>query len=714
MSLPPPAYHSLFEHDPDALAVVDPETGAIRECNQRCRELLDADRGEVVGRDVSSLVAPERMGDVVASRADGDHADRGPIECRLRLDGESSVPVEIRTETVTADGEALVLARIRNRPERERETRRKARAVDESPIGISISDPSREDNPLIYVNDAFERITGYDGDEVVGCNCRFLQGDGTDPEPVGRIRAAIDAEEPVTVTLRNYRSDGTEFWNRVTVAPVYDADGELQNFVGFQQDVTARKRDRNELELAHDLLETVQSGVFRTDPTASGTFEYVNSGLVSLLDADSAEQLREHRVAEFFPNTEDRERVVEALRESDDGDVTQETELVTLDGERRDVLLTASLSTDETGTEHVHGVVQDVTERRRRDAALRNQQELLDQILAAIDDVFYLIDDDGDLIRWNESLVDVTGYDDEEIASMEAADFFTGVDRERVREAIAEGARTERFKVEASFTTNDGEQIPYEFVANTFEHPEEGTVLGGIGRNISERLAYEQRVETQRDNLETLNQMLRHDIRNDLQLVVAYADVLADHVDEGGREYLETIDESADHAVELTRTARDMADVMLSDSEASQRVDLRTALERELDDVRSEHPDAVLTAAEAIPSVAVRADEMLDSVFRNLLTNAIRHNDKEIPEVSVSVDDRDETVVVRITDNGPGVPDNQKGDIFGRGEKGMASEGTGIGLYLVETLVDAYGGDVWVEDNEPEGAVFVVELQKAD
>jgi sensor histidine kinase regulating citrate/malate metabolism len=105
---------------------------------------------------------------------------------------------------------------------------------------------------------------------------------------------------------------------------------------------------------------------------------------------------------------------------------------------------------------------------------------------------------------------------------------------------------------------------------------------------------------------------------------------------------------------------------------------------------------------------------MLDSVFRNLVKNGVDHNDKDVPEVTLSGADRGDTVVVRIADNGPGVPDERKDAIFGKGNAGLESEGSGIGLYLVRTLVEGYGGDVWVEDDDPEGAVFNVGLPKAD
>jgi signal transduction histidine kinase len=105
---------------------------------------------------------------------------------------------------------------------------------------------------------------------------------------------------------------------------------------------------------------------------------------------------------------------------------------------------------------------------------------------------------------------------------------------------------------------------------------------------------------------------------------------------------------------------------------------------------------------------------MVSSVFRNLLKNAIQHNDKPVAAVKVSAAERDDTVIVRVADNGPGVPDDRKEAIFGKGDRGLETTGTGIGLYLVDTLVTSYGGEVRVEDNDPDGSVFVVELPKSE
>ncbi len=137
----------------------------------------------------------------------------------------------------------------------ETELRLKEQAMDEAPVGITISDPDREGNPLIYVNDRFEEITGYPRDEVLGRNCRFLQGPESDPAAVAQMRDAIDAGETVAVELINYRKNGETFWNQVRIAPIRDESGRITNFVGFQSDVTERKQAEFQVKRERENLE---------------------------------------------------------------------------------------------------------------------------------------------------------------------------------------------------------------------------------------------------------------------------------------------------------------------------------------------------------------------------------------------------------------------------------------------------------------------------
>ena len=122
------------------------------------------------------------------------------------------------------------------------------RAVVAAGLSFTISDPGRPDHPLVFVNPAFERTTGYSYDDAVGRNCRFLQSPDTDPRAVAEIRRLLTEEEHGTVTLLNQRKDGTAFWNELSLSPVYDGDGRLTHFVGIQADVTMRVLAERERE----------------------------------------------------------------------------------------------------------------------------------------------------------------------------------------------------------------------------------------------------------------------------------------------------------------------------------------------------------------------------------------------------------------------------------------------------------------------------------
>jgi PAS domain S-box-containing protein len=115
-------------------------------------------------------------------------------------------------------------------------------AVAAAPTGIVVSDPNQPDCPIVYANPAFHRITGYPPEEVIGRNCRFLQGPGTDPAHVHAIRRAIAERRSLDIELVNYRRDGTRFVNELHISPVFGPDGALRHFFGIQHDVTAREK----------------------------------------------------------------------------------------------------------------------------------------------------------------------------------------------------------------------------------------------------------------------------------------------------------------------------------------------------------------------------------------------------------------------------------------------------------------------------------------
>ena len=128
------------------------------------------------------------------------------------------------------------------------------RSISNLPVAMVVTDPSLPDNPIVYVNQAFEKVTLYSREMALGRNCRFLQGEGTDPADIAALRDGIDAGRQVTVDLKNYRADGSMFHNRLLITPVEGEDGETLAYVGVQTemgDTHSDDRDTMLQELQH-------------------------------------------------------------------------------------------------------------------------------------------------------------------------------------------------------------------------------------------------------------------------------------------------------------------------------------------------------------------------------------------------------------------------------------------------------------------------------
>lgn len=128
-------------------------------------------------------------------------------------------------------------------------------ALDASVDGVVITDNAQPDNPIIYCNQAFCNITGYSKDEIIGHNCRFLQGDDRTQDVRKEIARAIAEGRSCQVDIRNYKKDGSLFWNELSISPVYGEQGEVTHFIGIQNDISRRKNAEHSLKLERENLE---------------------------------------------------------------------------------------------------------------------------------------------------------------------------------------------------------------------------------------------------------------------------------------------------------------------------------------------------------------------------------------------------------------------------------------------------------------------------
>jgi PAS domain S-box-containing protein len=271
-------FQRLFESTNDALFVVAPGGDEITECNPAACDLVGYSRDELLSLSATETIHADDRERFRAFLRDVQESGQGSTDdlaCLTKEGNERQLEVSAAA-LEDSDGSSVILSArdVTERKAYARELELKSRAMDEAPVGITITDPDGEDNPMIYVNEGFEALTGYSEEEAVGRNCRFLQGEATRKQPVTEMREAIDRAEPVSVELRNYHKDGSQFWDRVSIAPVRDQAGNVTNYVGFQEDITERREREMDLQLFKKAVENAGQSVFITD--SNGIIEYVN------------------------------------------------------------------------------------------------------------------------------------------------------------------------------------------------------------------------------------------------------------------------------------------------------------------------------------------------------------------------------------------------------------------------------------------------------
>lgn len=282
---------------PDAILALD-AGGRIVLCNRTASSVFGLSAEQAAGLPVGELVPALAQHGIAKAMADAIVVGGGRIRiARLQTDGTRRGGTPFPLEASITESHAVAGARwtcvVRDLTERrqaEATLSLFSQAVDSSTSGIVITSVRLPGNPITYVNPAFIRITGYASHEAVGRNCSFLQGRDRDQPGIGALREAIRDGRPETVTLRNYRRDGSLFWNELHIAPVRDPDGTVRHFLGVQTDVTARVEAERALAMRNARLDAIMSlspdGFVLFD--ANERLVYVNQALVAMLGVEPA------------------------------------------------------------------------------------------------------------------------------------------------------------------------------------------------------------------------------------------------------------------------------------------------------------------------------------------------------------------------------------------------------------------------------------------
>jgi len=593
-----------------------------------------------------------------------------------------------------------------------------------------------DDGTVAWANAAFAEYFGLDPADVAGTEKRRLIEESVTPalrDPARFREHALAAGDGPTERLECRVRDAPgrperwlEYWSQPIESGLYEG-GRIDHYA----DVTEQKRTERALERERDrlsaLYENTSNAIAVLDLSAGSpaAIERVNAAFVEQFPYERDElvgtptSVVDRLPAEPF--------APETLGAVADGETVETSVTHERGGERREFIVRVVPVAD--GEERrACAIFTDVTDRERLSRE-RAERTRLTEVLAAASRMGRA-ETEADLYeRTVDALEDVFDCDAVAVVVEDAVVAATddrGVDRTAVETVRVTGEPV----VERDVTVGDavydrvvtapaGEdgalQLLYETTTAT-ARVRDGTVEELLGTHLAEtrrRIERERRAAAERERLEFLHRALRHNLLNGMNLVRARAELIEEGVDGAAADHVETIHSRTEDMIDRLETMRSFVRTVVEDDHELESVELRATVERELETAREVYPEAEFVLDGEVPAVSVRADDLLSEVFENVLSNAVQHNDAAVPEVHVSTAIDDEQVHVRISDNGPGIPQDRREAVFAKGTAGEGEPSGGFGLYLVEELLAAYGGDVAVGDAELGGAEFVVTLPRA-
>jgi len=246
-------------------------------------------------------------------------------------------------------------------------------AIDATTAGLIITDPHQKDNPIIFCNKAFCNLTGYTQEEVLGRNCRFLQADDHDQKAKKIIRAALENGEGCSTLLRNYRKDGSVFWNELKISPIKNDRGEIEYFVGIQNDMTSLIQSQEKLKVAKEQWQTiVDQNPNMVQISVDGIIKFMNDAGAEFHGFDKPVEMVGMSVYDLHPDTEHQslDDRIECLKK---GEATIPRIYTTLDKQGKTRYIRAqSIPVKFRGKNAAQTVGEDVTHLKESEIELKN------------------------------------------------------------------------------------------------------------------------------------------------------------------------------------------------------------------------------------------------------------------------------------------------------------------------------------------------------
>ncbi len=586
--------------------------------------------------------------------------------------------------------------------------------VDDEPAFLEQAQEflERENNELEIITSTSSKegleIFGEESIEVIVSDFKMPEINGL--EFLEKIRGDKDSEIPFIILTGRGREDvamealnlGADRYLQKGGDPktLYGLleDAVYQEFENYKRDKELKKRE----ERLNAVLNASSEVIFTKD--RAGRYTDANSTLYDLFGL-AKDELIGKTDEDLFDSKE-----AENLRENDKK--VMETEgrnkaihTLSIKGEKRIFDVTkVPLKDDQGEVIGVCGFAEDITEERETEERLQFESNLLNSLLKNIPDSVYFKDKEARFIRVSRSKAEHLDTDQKSIIGKTDFDFYPEEEAQRMYEddmRVMEEEEPIVDKVE-EITRPNGED---KWVSTTKvpRYNEDGEVIGllGISRDITERREAEERQEF-------LHTLLRHDLRNKITIIEGYLDLIegegmSEEHEKYVRKALRVTQESSD-LIEKVRTLRKVG------VNEPRKVDLDSVIETVVSENEPKATDHDIKIERGELGYEVLADPLLEEAFSNIVENSIEHSNCE--RITITGDETEDEVIISIRDDGCGVDEGDKDRIMEKGFKSGDSSGSGLGMFLVNTIIESYGGEVEVKDSEAGGARFDIHLQK--
>lgn len=758
-------YRALLQAAPDPIFVADVETGHIIEANEAAEELRDEPREEIVGIHQSELHPPEdaeRYKELFRNHVeDGGTKQYLPDGSQIYAvtgDGEK-VPVEINVTTVELPERDVIYGVFRDISDRV--TRQKAlretknfnqELVENAPIALVRLDSEFR---IQYENPHAESIIGVPEDTeesaAIGTDIRELPS--IVEAGIGHTFDRLREGERVSLEFDFTSIYGKESYLRGRGVPLFH-DGEFDGAIIMLQDITERQEKSRELETQRrryrSLFENNPLVIWEEDfSEAKGALDEladsvddlesylrsnpedvrrvlqevevidVNRNALEYYGATCKDELLE-RFEELFTR-EALDKLVGELVAVAEGRRRFRTETVsrTLDGDRKDEIL--EFYVPESSAEdysRVYVTTMDITEEKERRRELRTFEKAVEAAGHSI----YVTDRDGRIEYVNPAFEATTGYTAAEAIGRNPRILKSGEHGQefykRLWEAILSG---ETWRSEITNRTKSGERyVADQTIAPVMDEEDRIVRFVSVNSDITDRKRREEMLEAERDRamdlqqrLSVVNRIMRHDLRSAVNIIKGNAD-LAESVEGEPTEMLATIKRQAEKLHRISENARLIEETLESGESHRTTQDLAETVSTKLAKLRNAEPGVSINSE--MPNEApVKAHTRLGTAVENLLQNAVEHNDAEAPQVTVDVeqaDDSDDRIELAIADNGPGIPEDEI-EPLQEGVEEALTHTSGLGLWIVYWIVERSNGEITFDENAPRGTIVRLRLPRA-